>query len=514
MNIFNKVALQGLLKNRTRTFVTIIGVILSAAMITSVATFATSLQNYMIQGSIMKYGDWHVGFSNVDQTFIKDQQADERVSNTIVFENIGYVQIENSKNENKPYLFIAGFDQRTFTDLPIKLISGHYPENDSEIIVPSHLKENGEVFMALGDKVTVKVGQRMQHDQSLFQYVAYKGENETFVEQEEKTYTVVGTFQRPAFEEVEAPGYTVITNVNHFSKGNSFSAFIKLKNPRKIDDYVNEMQGQLLAYNDNVLRFMGLSKDKTFNTLLYSVIAILVALIMLGSIFLIYNAFMISLNERMRQFVILLSVGATAKQLRNSVLFEGLCIGAIGIPLGILVGIPTVISVLILVSQNFNNIAYSGVPLSLHVSLPIMLIAITISFITILLSAYIPARKAASTPIMACIRQTNEIKVQLKEIQTPKWMDQSFGLERTLAMKNFRRNKRRYRTIVMSLTLSVVLFVSASTFKMTLQQVAESSDISTDYDILFLSENLKETDAIQLFKLLNHFKNVEGRGSC
>ena len=46
-----------------------------------------------------------------------------------------------------------------------------------------------------------------------------------------------------------------------------------------------------------------------------------------------------SLNERTQQFGILSSVGATAKQLRNSVLFEGFCIGMIGIPIGIAVGI-------------------------------------------------------------------------------------------------------------------------------------------------------------------------------
>ena len=103
-----------------------------------------------------------------------------------------------------------------------------------------------------------------------------------------------------------------------------------MDNPRKVHDYLDEVKQYHFLYNDNVLRFMGLSKDKTFNTLLYSAGVILVAPIMLGSVFLIYNAFTISINERMRQFGILLSVGATAKQLRNSVLSEGLGIGAVG----------------------------------------------------------------------------------------------------------------------------------------------------------------------------------------
>lgn len=60
MNIFNKVALQGLIKNRTRTVVTIIGVALAAALFTGVATFAVSLQDYMVRGAEGKYGSWHL----------------------------------------------------------------------------------------------------------------------------------------------------------------------------------------------------------------------------------------------------------------------------------------------------------------------------------------------------------------------------------------------------------------------------------------------------------------------
>lgn len=75
--------------------------------------------------------------------------------------------------------------------------------------------------------------------------------------------------------------------------------------------------------NDSVLRFMGLSDDTIFNGLLYAIGGIVLVIIMIGSIFLIHNSFHISLNERTQQFGILMSVGATAKQLQNSVLFEG-----------------------------------------------------------------------------------------------------------------------------------------------------------------------------------------------
>lgn len=508
MNIFNKVALQGLLKNRTRTIVTIIGVILSTAMITGVSTFATSLQQYMINGSIMKYGDWHVGLSDVDDTFIEQQQNDTRIANIITFENLGYAKLEEGKNENKPYLFVAGFNQSSYEQLPITLTSGRLPKNDTEVIIPSHIKDNAEVDIAIGETIEVILGSRVSNNVKLTQLDPFLNNSETLVGEHKVSYTVVGKYKRPAFEHPSSPGYTLITTTKSEHQSSSYSAFLKLKKAQAVHAYNNELQiNYKTVLNDDVLRFMGLSNDKTFNTLLYSVGAILIALIMLGSIFLIYNAFTISLNERMRQFGILLSVGATANQLRNSVLFEGLCIGLVGIPLGVLVGIPTVNGVLSLVSKNFNNFAYSGVPLDLHVSLPIILCAIAVSLVTILVSAYIPAHKAARTPVMTCIRQTNEIKVQMKEIEIAKWLERLLGLERTLALKNFRRNKRRYRTIILSLVLSVVMFVSASAFKTALQQAADSSNISTDYDLLFFSEQMKEDEAAQL---LERFKNVEG----
>lgn len=105
MNIFHKVAFQGLRKNRTRTLVTVIGVALSAALITAVATFAVSLQNYMVNGAIAKSGDWHVEFPDVDQDFVREQAGDSRVANLTSFENVGYAMLEDGKNPDKPYAF-------------------------------------------------------------------------------------------------------------------------------------------------------------------------------------------------------------------------------------------------------------------------------------------------------------------------------------------------------------------------------------------------------------------------
>lgn len=514
MNIFNKVALQTMKKSRTRTLVTIIGVVLSSAMITAIATCAVSLQDYMINGAIKKYGDWHVAFLDAPSSFVEERAHDTKVSNTAAYENIGYALLNGGQNPDKPYLFIAGFTEKTFDMLPVNLISGRLPENSGEVVIPEHIATNGGVTYSVGDTLTLHVGSRMKGDKVLGQHDSYTSGDESATAKEFlttkaiKNYTIVGICQRPGFEEFTAPGYTLITKAEPESDTDSFSVFVTLKKPRKVHSYASATAGsQAYMFNDDVLRFMGLSDDTMFNALLYSIGGLLVALIMVGSIFLIYNSFNISLNERTRQFGILASVGATAKQLRNSVLFEGLCIGIIGIPAGMLIGIPSIKLVLSLVEKNFANVLYDNVSLTLTLSAPVLVVAAVLSMVTILGSAYIPARKAAATPIMECIRQTNEVKLQGKAVKTSKLAQRIYGLEGMLALKNFKRNKRRYRSIVLSLTLSVVLFISANAFGTHLKQATDRSVVSSDYDICVTTQDMSNED---MFRLYDQLQSAEG----
>lgn len=508
MNIFNKVALQGLKKNRTRTLVTIVGVALSAALITAVFTFAVSLQTYMINGSIAKYGDWHAAFLDADSAFMQKQSGDSRVVKLASFENIGYATLAGGKNEDKPYLFIAGFNQETFETLPVVLLSGRLPQNSSEILIPAHVASNGGVQISVGDTLTLAIGTRQVEGEILNQHDPYRPGEETLVPAKQKTYTVVGTCQRLAFEERSAPGYTLISTANTGADSDNLSLFVTLKKPSKIHAYADSAAGShTCVLNEEVLRFMGLSGDTLFNTLLYTIGIIVVAIIMVGSVFLIYNAFYISVNERTHQFGILMSVGATEKQLRNSVLFEGICIGIAGIPIGILIGLGGMGLVLSVVAKKFVDILYTNVPLSLNVSFPAILGAVAVSMVTILISAYIPAKKAANMPVMECIRQTNEIKVEAKIMKTSKLAQHLYGLEGILALKNFKRNKKRYRSIVWSLILSVVLFISTSAFVIDLKQTSKQITELSTYDIGLGAQDM---DDVQMLQLYDRLKKVEG----
>ena len=512
MNIFNKVAMQGLKKNRTRTIVTIIGVVLSAAMITAVTTFGVSLMNYMAEVAASKYGDWQVAYLDADSSFKKEISSGRRGAKTVSFENIGYARIVGGEHSNNPYFFIAGFSQKTFDALPVTLLSGRLPENDREILLSGRATAEGGASYAVGDTISLAVGNRIDGDKKLGQGDPYKAGTEIFAPQVEKEYTVVGVCRTPVFEEDSSPGYTLITRNEESMQGAELSVFVSLRNPRQIHSYAESAgDGHAYILNHNVLRVMGLSdnpSDRVFNALLYSAGVIVIAIIMVGSIFLIYNSFSISLNERMRQIGILSSVGATSKQLRNSVLFEGLCIGAVGIPVGICLGLASIGLIIMGITKKLSSIFYTGVSLTMDISALAIIGAVAVSIITILISAYIPARKAAKTPVMDCIRQTNEIKVEAKAVRISRMTRRICGLEGTLALKNFKRNKKRYRSIVLSLALSIVLFVSTSALVTSMNQETKQAKVVTSYDIGFGTQAMDDSDMLKLFDKLKLAEGV------
>lgn len=179
-------------KSHTRTIVTVMGVVLSAALITAVTTFGISLLNYMARGAAQKYGGWHVKFEDVDSSFVAKQASNDKVANTATFENIGYAKLEGGKNHNKPYLFIAGFSKKTFNALPLTLLSGRLPKNSGEILVSGSVMTKSGVHLQVGDTLTLAVGNRMKVNKKLGQSDPYTAESETFVPKAERTYTVVG----------------------------------------------------------------------------------------------------------------------------------------------------------------------------------------------------------------------------------------------------------------------------------------------------------------------------------
>lgn len=491
MKILNKLTIKSLKLNKKRTLVTIIGIMLSTALITVVAGMITSgiatLKEYYKKTS----GDYQVEFKDVPTQDLSYIEENRNIENYFLTSNIGYANLEGSANEDKPYVNIIGIDSSAQAKLPITIDEGRLPTNSSELLISKSIITNGEVNLQVGDKITFDVSKRLLEDKELTQDDILTPD-EHLESMYGKEYTIVGIMERLNFdlEPYSAPGYTVFTylDVNNLgSKANIFANFTKegAKNYQEVlcnilgldanyekeHNYIDIMElstGKTkdeigskynIAINTDVLQFEGVGINSSYIRMLYLIGIIVVAIIIISSVFVIRNSFAISITERTRQYGMLSSIGATKKQIRKNVLFEGFILGIIGIPLGILlgVGVNFILSIVLnnLIGKIIDNVTFIY-------SLPVVAIifSIILAGVTIYFSCRSSARRAAKVSPIDAIRSNADIKISGKKVKSPKIIKKLFGVGGDIAYKNLKRNKKKYRTTVISLVVSIAIFIS------------------------------------------------------
>ena len=483
MDILKKFTKKNLKLNKKRTIVTIIGIMLSTALICAVAGMVSSTQKTLANAMRADHGNYHMRFENVPTEELKFIEENVNVESYFLTKNVGYAKLEGSINPGKPYLFLMEFDRNALQNSSFKIVEGRLPENENEVVISQHIIDNGGVELKVGDTLSLDVGTRRLVDDGsvLSQSNPYLGEEESQEEnlQEEitdtinKTYTIVGIIERPSYEleDYQAPGYTIITysdNINNTDVANISVLFNNVgdyeETTEQIVNTVKEDTGVDISTvaNVNVIRFDGGLSENTMNVL-YGIAGVIIVIIVVSSVFVIRNSFAISVAEKTKQYGMLASVGATKKQIRKTVLLEGTYIGAIAIPLGILCGIIAIVVLLWIVNYLIGDMM-DGVIFIYNVPLLPILLSIVISAITIYLSCIIPAIRASRISPIEAIRGNEDIKIKAKKIKTSKLTKKIFGIGGVIASKNLKRNKKKYRTTVISLVVSIAIFISLSSF--------------------------------------------------
>lgn len=520
MNVLNKLTKKNLLLNKKRTIVTIIGIMLSTALVCAVAGLVTSAQQTFVNLIKNSDGDYHISFSNVPQEQQKYITQNNAVDSYYTTKELGYSEFESIQNEDKPYIYVVSMNEKAFEKGAYKLIEGRMAQNENEIVIPQHLIDNGRVKINVGDKITLNVGTRELMDGSklnqknpylassskeyIYQETGKAGDNEDYEEQivdgQEKEYTVVGIMKRPntGLEPYSAPGYTAVTYSNEggnigntdkkVSKTSNF--YVTLKNPKEYENVKNQIKNTIEAetkneieveVNADLLRFEGVLSESTLGVL-YGIASVIIVIIVVSSVFVIRNSFSISVSEKTKQYGMLASVGATKKQIKRSVLLEGLYIGIIAIPLGILLGIVAIIILLWIVNLLIGDMM-EGTEFVYNVPGMAILISVVISGITIFLSCLIPAIKASKIQPIEAIRGTDDIKIKTRKIKTSKLTKKLFGIGGVIASKNLKRNRKKYRTTVVSLVVSISIFIALSSFLTYGQMMTGSYYTDLNYNI-------------------------------
>lgn len=519
MNVFHKVTLESLKKNKTRTIVTIIGVILSAAMICAVTTFASSFSNYALETAIYENGNWHGRVLGTEYHTYEDVCCTGDVKEAIYIQQLGYARLQNCENEYKPYLYVLGTEKNTGDVLPIRITSGRYPESNQEILLPDHLFSNGGIRYEIGDTVTLELGERLLDGYPMTQnnpiQIDDNGKlipnSETVEIRESRTYQVVGFYNRFNYniEDYSAPGYTALTLADKDPSAEYlYDIYFQMEKPKTIYDFMEKM-GFPNDWNTDVLMYLGTSQYNSLTQMLKSLALIVIGLIMFGSVALIYNAFSISVSERTKQFGLLSSIGATKKQLAGMIGFEALAVSAIGIPVGILAGVGGIGVTLFFIGDKFRSMGFP-ISLKLHVSVLSIVAAAVIALVTVFISAWIPSKRARKVTAVEAIRQSEDIKLKKGDVKTSKLTYKIFGLPGVLARKYYKRSKRKYRATVLSLFMSIVLFVSASSFTNYLTELVEGGYGGEGYDLSLrvAGDELSEFSATDMLHKLNSTTGV------
>lgn len=481
MNIFKKYTVRSLLKNKVRTIVTIIGIILSTAMLTAVTTTVSSLQDFMIRVVTENNGCWHLCFQGVEEENIKVVKEETEAVETTIVKNVGYAQIEDAWQMYRPYLYIGAYEGDLQKMCAVHIAEGRMPQNSNEIILPNNLDSSGEESHKLGENVTLSIGVRRLNEKPLLwqdSTVVFTDKEETLAEEweekESRQFTVVGFYEGSMVNQDDMPGYTLFTKADGNITTYASSLYLTIPEPKEAVAVKKKtmaeigQEGMEANTNSSYLLYTGNSSNDTITGMIGGLMAILIGIIMFGSISLIYNSFSITINERKREFGLLSSVGATKKQLKRSVLFESVLLSAIGVPIGVLAGIGGMGVTFYALSDTFQQFLAvensQAITLQVSASLFAVLLAGIIGFLTVLISAWLPVRKALKIPAIEAIRQTQDIHIRSKNLKTSKLTQKVFGLAGMLGSKNFKRNKKKYRATVFSLFISVVLFISASSF--------------------------------------------------
>ena len=481
MNILNKLTIKNLKLNKKRSLGTIIGIILSVALICAVSNMVSSFRETLIQNAINESGYWHIRLYNVSNGKLKRLKLNKDIDNIYTISEDGYAKLDTIKNEYKPYLKFYGMNKEAFNNLEFKLIKGRFPKDDNEIIISEHLNKNGKANLKIDDEITVNVGDRvtLEDDYVLNDSNPFDKGNEIIKNPNTKKYRVVGIIKRPdvSFEPTSAPAYTTITTSTN---EDNFSVFISLKNPRDKNSFVELLGAKNYdevvnmginnprydyTLNNELLRWEALKfSDSTFSMLL-SIAEVVIFIIIFTSIFCIRNSFAISTTEKMRMYGMLSSVGATKKQIKKSVLTEGFILGLIAIPIGIMCGIIAVFVLLKIVNLFLGDFLFNNIDgMVFKVSFIAIIISIILGFVTIYFSAISSAKKASKVSPIDNLRNTNNIKISSKKLKTPKLIKNVFKTGGVLAYKNLKRSKKKYRTTVVSLTVSIFVFISMFTF--------------------------------------------------
>lgn len=518
MSITKKLALRHLKQNKTRSVLTVLGITISVVMLTVIFTCATSFAHYYGERAINTNGNWHF-FVKTDYESAKKYLLSDSSLKDIGFEK----DLSSEEQSYKIYSDKANYlrtgtiyqgNEQYIKDTVTCKYDGALPKSDNEIMVEQSLIKNNGLNLKIGDEIKIAVGSRLKGDFVILPVMGDYQFGERFEKEKDETFKVVGILHNnePTERGAIIRGMSDLKSKNLVAYGKikkvtPFS-YIKINGIYDKFGFTKKKRafnvGENTGFLNSRLAF-SIDKNDLPQVLKLTAIGIVVfAVIFVSSFAMIYNSFALSVGEQIKYLGMLSSVGATRKQKKKTLYFEGAILGGIGIILGIALGLLTTFisqsamnAKIASIMEGYNN----NIKYSTHISLWVLCLIVILAALTVFVSIISPVQKAARITAIDAIRKTDEIKRKGK-IRTPFIITKLFGFEGDIAFKNLRRNGRKSRTIIACICICAVLFLSCNYFCETFKE-ASNLDYEIPYQLMY--QYSAESKA-QLEKARNYLK--------
>ena len=554
MKLLNKLTLKNLRLNKVRTIVTIVGIMLSAALITVVSGMALSGRQTMIDGQTEWSGNYDVALDIIDTAKIDKIRQNRNVENAFYKERLGFSKATVADNAEYGYAVTAISENAFDGCFKLKLEKGSFPTNSNEAVVTGAFKNTDGKDVKVGDKITLELGVlkgtdgKVLGESELLDLSPKRFKESKITDKKQKTYTITGIIENPNTRELNNPSscfeiYTVsdekapieAIRTKHMNK--LYIAYTPqsegnyLQNTAdilgfKADDMSNVISDEISpedqqtsginAYEFNfvLLSMKGYGGSDGTNVMIFSLAVIIIIIVMLASVFVIRNSFAISITEKTSMYGMLASVGATKRQIRRNVLFEGFILGLIGIPLGILLGLG-VNAILITILNSVLGDVLSGAKFVFVTPTIPIICAIVLSAVTIFLSSFFIALRASRIPPLVAIRGNKDIKVKNnKPYRTSKLTKKLFGVGGEIASKSLKRSRKKYRTTVISIVVSVAMFIAVSAFMDYGMTYTDHYYGKTDYSYTVVGIDSKQAQTIEKMPEIENYLTVGSQYGC
>ena len=448
--ITKKLAKKSLQSEKRRNLMVVIAVALAAFLICFTGIVSTSLTQMQRNQVVDTYEAVWLGVEENDIETLKGLPEFERVGGYYMLgEELSEQGYHASYVYNDAEMMEIGRDQ-------MKLLEGNLPQKANEVVVSEYFLSTYGNNAKIGDSVTL--------------------DTESF----HGDYVVTGIMD--SVNEKEANTCAIILSNAALTEWKGFDpagyrAYVHFKNSDQLGEelitsYCREIAEEYQLPNPSMNNKYFAYASKSFDFL--PIVGVIV-IVLIGGYIVIQSIFRISINDKIRSYGQLRTIGATPKQIKRIVKREGRKLGSIGILIGTVLG---VCCGFLLFSKGFNAVSY------------VVMVSLTLisSWIMVSISIRKPVKIAAGISPIEAVRFTpvqKDIRSRKKNI---KLNPVSMGIA------NFKRDRKKTISIVASLSIGGILLMVVSSIVLVRspEQIARLYFPDSDYKIYLqdLSEEM------------------------